>query len=415
MSPTHDSTVTAHPLTPPRNQQGKPAQEFTMSTPLPFYVHLNFAVRHNADGTLSYGLGTSCFADLQRCHQLRETHAIAVGANTFRRERPRLTARREYLGREPVMQRQRIVITRSNIPDLPPGIIQLSCPDGNLRAGLSSLGLRGIHSVFVEGGPTLHRELLTQGLVNAATVYVRGDRPQDALAGLFNLLPGLPIDFRIRPLGEGHLVQFNFLPPVLDPHIEAQCYLPSQYGDFRMHVFEDPALGVEHAILVLGHPELSVETESPPLVRIHSSCWTGDLFGSKRCDCGQQLQAALRAIQNEREGALVYLNQEGRGIGLRAKALAYTYQQEGLNTFEANRRLGLPDEARDFSFAAHQLKLLGIRRLRLLTNNPDKVRVLRGSGIEVAALVALGGAVNEINRRYLEAKVERGHNPVLLS
>jgi len=386
-----------------------------MQTNLPFNVHLNFAVRPGVDGNISYGPGTSCAADLRRCHELRETHSIMVGANTYRLEKPSLTARREHLLREPVAQPERIVVTRTGVPGLPPGIIELICPDGDLKSGLSSLWLRGIHSVFVEGGPTLHREMLKQGLVNAATVYIRGTRPQDALVALFDELPGLPLDFRIRAIGEGHLVQFNFLPAVLDPHLGTQCYLPTKYGDFHLHAFEDPARGLEHVALVLGHPQHSQVTDKPVLVRVHSSCWTGDLFGSNRCDCGQQLRAALTAIQDEGTGVLIYLNQEGRGIGLRAKVLAYTLQQHGLDTYEANCRLGLPADARDFSFAAHQLKVLGVRRLRLLTNNPDKVRVFQASGIEVAALVPLGGAVNEINRRYLESKVESGHNPVLLA
>jgi len=166
----------------------------------------------------------------------------------------------------------------------------------------------------------------------------------------------------------------------------------------------------EHVALVIGGPD----GDRPPLVRLHSECLTGDILGSLKCDCGPQLDAALHTMAEEAGrggwGILLYLRQEGRGIGLVNKLRAYRLQDQGFDTLEANHRLGLPEEARDFPVAARMLDLLGVRAIRLLTNNPEKVEALAKTGIEVAERVAHQLPANPHNARYLATKRDRaGH------
>ena len=149
---------------------------------------------------------------------------------------------------------------------------------------------------------------------------------------------------------------------------------------------------------------------TPILVRVHSECKTGDVFGSLRCDCGEQLAESMRLIGGEQEGAVIYLRQEGRGIGLDAKLQAYTLQEQGLDTVEANLRLGFPADMREYWEAAQILRLMGRRRVRLLTNNPDKVAGLTVYGIEVVERIVLRVAGNPHNLRYIQTKRDRlGH------
>ncbi|GAA4334856.1 GTP cyclohydrolase II [Pigmentiphaga soli] len=156
----------------------------------------------------------------------------------------------------------------------------------------------------------------------------------------------------------------------------------------------------EHIAIVF--PALA--PDATPLVRVHSECLTGDVFGSQLCDCGPQLHEAIDVFSRE-GGILLYLRQEGRGIGLYAKLSAYALQKQGLDTFEANRHLNLPEDARSFEPAAQMLKALGITRIRLLTNNPDKTGQLEQYGIEVESTIPTGVYLNPNNRNYLEAKV----------
>jgi GTP cyclohydrolase II len=179
--------------------------------------------------------------------------------------------------------------------------------------------------------------------------------------------------------------------------------LPTQYGDFRAIGYLDGASGHEHVALVYG----SV-TERPALTRVHSECLTGDVFASTRCECGEQLSAALRAIVAEGAGVLIYLQgHEGRGIGLLAKLMAMRLQEQGLDTVEANLALGLPVDARDYRPAALILRDIGVRSVRLLSNNPDKVTSLWRSGIRISERVPLLIEPNEDNLPYLLAKRER--------
>ncbi|WP_277606006.1 GTP cyclohydrolase II [Glycomyces sp. L485] len=167
--------------------------------------------------------------------------------------------------------------------------------------------------------------------------------------------------------------------------------------------------GAEHLALILGDPD----PRTTPLVRMHSECLTGDVFGSARCDCGPQLREAVERIA-ERGGVLLYLRQEGRGIGLYNKLDAYALQDDGLDTYEANLALGLPEDGRDYTAAAQMLNALGVESFELLTNNPDKVRHLRDLGLTVANSVPTGVFATGSNVRYLEAKaVHTGHTIAL--
>ena len=187
--------------------------------------------------------------------------------------------------------------------------------------------------------------------------------------------------------------------------IEADAYLPTEFGNFRVRVTPD-SKGNEHALLYTG----DISNGEPPLVRIHSECLTGDAFGSMKCDCGPQLQAAMSKIQEEGCGAVVYLRQEGRGIGLHSKIQAYALQDIGYDTLDANLALGLPADAREYGIAARMLKEAGVKRVRLMTNNPLKIQGLRNNGIHVEKRIEHISGVSLENIQYLSTKSKRmGH------
>lgn len=182
--------------------------------------------------------------------------------------------------------------------------------------------------------------------------------------------------------------------------------LPTAWGTFQLHVFADSAGSREHLALAMGELRLA---GSPPLTRVHSECLTGDALFSARCDCGMQLQAALRMIAAEGRGTLLYLRQEGRGIGLANKVRAYALQDSGLDTVAANEALGFAADERRYDMCAPMLAFLGVSSVRLLTNNPRKVAALTSLGIQVSR-VPLADFRTSHNTRYLEAKREKlGH------
>ena len=182
--------------------------------------------------------------------------------------------------------------------------------------------------------------------------------------------------------------------------------MPTVDGHFRLIPFRQKNNGLEHIVIFKG----DLTTPEPVLVRVHSSCATGDIFGSKRCDCGEQLHQALRMIEREGRGALVYLSQEGRGIGLMDKIRAYKLQEEGLDTVEANIHLGHRADERDYGVGAQILNMLGIRKMRLMTNNPIKRIGLEGYGLEVIENVPIEVEPNDYNQFYMHTKKERmGH------
>lgn len=182
--------------------------------------------------------------------------------------------------------------------------------------------------------------------------------------------------------------------------------MPTQYGHFRLIPFRQKSGGLEHVALIKGE---WAEDESI-LVRVHSSCVTGDIFGSRRCDCGEQLHRAMQRIEQEGRGVVLYLKQEGRGIGLMAKIAAYKLQEEGLDTVEANVHLGYDPDERDYGVGAQILRLLGVRKMRLMTNNPVKRVGLEAYGLEITENVPIEIEPNAYNERYLHTKKERmGH------
>ena len=186
----------------------------------------------------------------------------------------------------------------------------------------------------------------------------------------------------------------------------ASARLPTEHGEFEVHVFEDQINKQEHTALVCGE----VGDGKDVLVRVHSSCLTGDVFHSARCDCGAQLHAALHKIAAEGRGILLYLNQEGRGIGLANKILAYELQDEGFDTVEANERLGFKADQRDYGIGVQILKELGVRSMRLLSNNPRKLVGIEGYGLSVSEWMPLEIPASDSTRRYLKTKKDKmGH------
>lgn len=182
--------------------------------------------------------------------------------------------------------------------------------------------------------------------------------------------------------------------------------MPTQYGHFRLIPFRQKSNGLEHMALVKGE----WEADEPILVRVHSSCATGDILGSKRCDCGEQLHKAMQMIEAEGKGVLVYMQQEGRGIGLMNKIAAYKLQEEGLDTVEANVHLGFKPDERDYGCGAQMLRHLGVHKMRLMTNNPTKRVGLEAYGLEIVENVPIEVSPNEYDYKYLKTKKERmGH------
>jgi GTP cyclohydrolase II len=232
------------------------------------------------------------------------------------------------------------------------------------------------------------------------------------LARLAGILPAFLVD--PDPAGEAAAVRPDDLTAFLDPatlRIATRASLPvAAAEDAEIVAFRSPDDLREHVALVIG----AQMSDRAPLVRLHSECLTGDILGSLKCDCGPQLDAALQAMADEAAqggwGVLLYLRQEGRGIGIVNKLKAYRLQDQGFDTIEANRRLGLPEEARDFPVAARMLALLGVRGIRLMTNNPAKVAAMTGAGVTVIERVPHSLPANPHNSRYLATKRDRsGH------
>jgi 3,4-dihydroxy 2-butanone 4-phosphate synthase/GTP cyclohydrolase II len=273
----------------------------------------------------------------------------------------------------------------------------------------------------VEGG-VLRRNGQTEGIVDLARLC--GARPAGVICEVMNddgtmaRMPDLEVfarrhDLKIATIAD--LIAHRRRTERLIEPVTMDLPLATDSGQFLMHLFRSKVDGKEHVALTLGMPppdvnHLRAAVLAPVHVRVHSECLTGDVFHSQRCDCGGQLHKAMQMIQAEGRGVLVYLRQEGRGIGLANKLRAYHLQDKGLDTVEANEALGLPVDLREYGIGAQILHFLGVRQMRLLTNNPKKIHGLSGYGLELVDQVPLEIPSNPNNVRYLATKREKlGH------
>jgi 3,4-dihydroxy 2-butanone 4-phosphate synthase/GTP cyclohydrolase II len=264
---------------------------------------------------------------------------------------------------------------------------------------------------YREGG-VLRRAGHTEAAVDLARLA--GLRPAGVLAEVINddgsmaRLPDLvrfKEEHKLKICSIENLIAYRRAREVLIEREEVVS-LPTDYGAFTLYLYRSVIDDVHHLALVKG----TISGEKPTLVRVHSECLTGDAFGSQRCDCGDQLHAALQQIDEAGSGVLVYMRQEGRGIGLAAKIHAYKLQEEGLDTVEANQRLGYPMDLREYGTGAQILVDLGVRQIRLLTNNPKKVVGLEGYGLNIVEQLRIKAPENPHNERYLRTKrIKMGH------
>jgi 3,4-dihydroxy 2-butanone 4-phosphate synthase/GTP cyclohydrolase II len=288
------------------------------------------------------------------------------------------------------------------------------------ECGASDLARPGhVFPLIAKRGGVLRRVGQTEGGVDLARLA--GLRPGAVICEIMNddgtmaRRPDLEIfakEHGLRIISIADLIKYRFHTEDL-VHAYAEAELPSQFGDFRAIVFKNELDHVDHLALVRGE----IRPDVPTLVRVHSECLTGDAFGSRRCDCGEQLQAAMRRIHEDGCGVLLYMRQEGRGIGLANKIKAYALQDnEGLDTVQANERLGFPADLRDFGVGMQILVKLGVRKMRLMTNNPAKRAGLEAHGLELVERVPIEMAPNDRNLDYLRTKREKlGHILNLMS
>ncbi|HOA73233.1 MAG TPA: bifunctional 3,4-dihydroxy-2-butanone-4-phosphate synthase/GTP cyclohydrolase II [Phycisphaerae bacterium] len=288
-------------------------------------------------------------------------------------------------------------------------------PDDFLRPG-------HVNPLMARDGGVLVRAGQTEGTVDL--LRLAGLRPVGALIEIMNedgtmaRVPDLErfcAKHQIKMCTIASLIEYREQRESLVERV-GTVQLPTEFGPFTMHAYKSLVEPDLHLALCCGgvgerQPNgQPIVHEEPVLVRVHSECITGDLFGSMRCDCGSQLHTAMRLVQQAGKGAIVYLRQEGRGIGLHNKIKAYLLQDQGLDTVEANEKLGFPPDKRDYGIGAQILRDLGLRRLEILTNNPKKVHRLSLYGIEIVKQVPIKIPPNEVNRRYLQTKKEKmGH------
>ena len=264
-----------------------------------------------------------------------------------------------------------------------------------------------------EGG-VLRRSGHTEACIDLARLA--GLYPAGVICEIMNEDGSMARLAELEKFGERHGLKMLTIESLIRYRMQRECLilkvsdvnLPTDYGTFRMIGYESILDGQCHLALVAGDP-----AAPDALVRVHSECLTGDVFSSQRCDCGEQLRRALRFISQRGNGVLLYMRQEGRGIGLANKLRAYALQDAGSDTVEANHELGYPADLRDYGIGAQILVDLGVREMRLLTNNPRKVIGLEGYGLKIVERVPLEIEPNSINRRYLETKRDKLHHLLL--
>lgn len=277
----------------------------------------------------------------------------------------------------------------------------------------SDLGKPGhIFPLKAKSGGVLRRAGHTEAAIDLARLA--GYEPAGVIVEIMNedgsmaRLPELKKiadNFDLKLISIKDLIQYRLKhESLIEEDIEVE--LPTVYGDFKLRLYHQTTNGQKHLALIKG----TWEKDEPVLVRVHSSCLTGDIFGSCRCDCGPQLHAAMQQVEEEGKGVVLYMNQEGRGIGLLNKLKAYKLQEEGYDTVEANLKLGFKGDERDYGIGAQILRDLGITKMRLLTNNPKKRAGLIGYGLEITEIVPIEMRANKYNKRYLETKRDKmGH------
>lgn len=240
-----------------------------------------------------------------------------------------------------------------------------------------------------------------------AGVLVEIMNPDGSMARLPELLK-IAKKFKLKIISIKDLIEYRMKHERLVTR-EVEVDMPTKYGHFRVRAYSQPGSPEPHLAIIKG----SWKKNEPVLVRVHSSCLTGDIMGSMRCDCGDQLSCALQMIEKEGKGVVLYMQQEGRGIGLLNKLKAYQLQEQGFDTFEANVKLGLPMDARDYGVGAQILNDLGISKMRLMSNNPKKRVGLIGYGLEIVDNVHIETEPNQYNKKYLQAKRDKGGHEIL--
>ncbi len=281
------------------------------------------------------------------------------------------------------------------------------------EAGPSDLRRPGhIFPLLAQEGGVLKRAGHTEAAVDLARMA--GFKPGGVICEVMNDDGSMARVPELRQFADDHNIKLVTIADLIQYRkrhetlvdIKAEAVLPTQWGTFRVIGFRSRLDDSDYVALVKG----SWEPEEPVLVRVHSECLTGDVFGSFRCDCGPQLHAAMELVEQEGRGVILYLPQEGRGIGLMNKIRAYRLQEEGADTVEANKELGFQPDLRDYGLGAQMLFMLGVRRMRLMTNNPRKIVGIQGHGLEVVERVPLQTPTNPSNEAYLRAKQSKlGH------
>jgi len=278
----------------------------------------------------------------------------------------------------------------------------------------SDLGRPGhIFPLRAKEGGVLRRAGHTEATVDLARLA--GLQPAGVLVEVMNedgsmaRLPQLmeiARKFDVKIISIKDLIEYRLLSDSLIEEV-TRVDMPTKYGHFKLVAFKEKLTGAEHLAMIKGE----WSNEEPVLVRVHSSCFTGDILGSLRCDCGDQLHRAMQMVEREGKGVILYMNQEGRGIGLMNKLKAYKLQEEGMDTVEANLHLGFKMDERDYGVGAQMLRYLNVSKLKLMSNNPKKRAAMKGYGLEIMETVSIEIAPNIHNERYLETKRDKmGHD-----